>query len=259
MQREIAERDQQARRQRQLNVEPVENLHEPRHHEEHEKRDDARAHATHHRRINHRRSELCLHLGELLEMVRHAPQHFHQRTALLAGAHHVDIQIRKNARLPRHRVRQTAALGDFLFQIAAHLGGNALGLQMRHAVKRHRQRHAGVEEVRQLLGERRQFLQPRFAFLLKLRAHRRWQKREQIHFFPVALLAVGRRAAFGGVHRNGEKPEPLDLHQRRRTVGHLQNAFDQFAGAAPGLVGKLRHIPLFKTVAHQKFHMPPRR
>ena len=218
-----------------------------------------RAHAAHHRRINQRRGELCLHLGELLEMVRHAPQDFHQRTALLTRAHHVDIQIRKNARLPRHRVRQTPALGDFLFQIAAHLGGNAPGLQMRHAVQCHRQRHAGVEQVRQLLGECRQFLQPRFALLLKLRTHGRRQERQQIHLLPVARLAVGRDAAPGRVHRDGKKAEPLDLHQRRRTVGHLQNAFHQFAGTAPGLVGKLRHIPLSKTVARQKFHAPPRR
>ena len=159
----------------------------------------------HHRRINHRRLELGLHLGKLLEMVRHAPQHFHQRTALLARAHHVDIQIRENTRLPRHRVRQTPALGDFLFQIAADLGGNALGFQMRHAVQRHRQRHAGVEQVRQLLRERGQFLQLRFAFLSKLRAQRRRQEREQIHVLPVALLAAGGCARLWPCPRRWEK------------------------------------------------------
>src|SRR5439155_5455471 len=42
-------------------------------------------------------------------------------------------------------------------------------------------------------------------------------------------------------YRNGKESEPLDLHQRRGAVGHLQNSLDHFAGSSPGLVGKLRH------------------
>ena len=85
---------------------------------------------------------------------------------------------------------------------------------MGHAVQRHRQRHAGLEQVRQLLCERRQLLQPRFAFLLQLCAQRGRQERHQVHIFLRGLGAVY-RAGFGRVHRNGEKAEALDLRDRR--------------------------------------------
>ena len=83
----------------------------------------------HHRRINQRRLELRLHLGELLEMLRHAAQHLHQRAALLARPHHVHVQIGKNHRLLRHRIGKTAAFHDFLPQILAHARRESLGFQ----------------------------------------------------------------------------------------------------------------------------------
>jgi len=49
---------------------------------------------THHR-IDHRGLELGLHLGELLEVRGHAPQHRHERAGRFARAHHVDIQVGK--------------------------------------------------------------------------------------------------------------------------------------------------------------------
>ena len=52
----------------------------------------------------------------------------------------------------------------------------------------------------------------------------------------LARFAFGGRAGPRCVHGNREQSETLDLRQRRRTVRHFQNAFDQFAGTAPGLV-----------------------
>ena len=66
---------QDARRQRQLDVEPVKNLDELRHHHRHEKDDQQDAHADDHDRIDHGGLELGLHVGELLELPGHAPQH----------------------------------------------------------------------------------------------------------------------------------------------------------------------------------------
>ncbi len=79
----------------------------------------------------------------------------------------------------------------------------------------------------------------RFALLLNCARNAGGRKREQIHFLPVAL-AVGRRARLRRIHRDGKKPEPLDLRQRRRTVGHVEDALDQFAACA---VAPCRKIP----------------
>ena len=118
--------------------------------------------------------------------------------------------------------------------------GNALGFQMRHAVERDRQRHAGLEQVGQLLGERRQFLQLGLALLLQLRAQCRRQERQKIRllsgaFLPAAAPALAVSTAIGN------KSEPLDLRQGRRPVGHVQDALDEFAAAPARPIGKFCH------------------
>ena len=236
-----AEAHQHPRRQRQFDAEAAEDFYEARHHEKHEESDDARSDKNHHRRIDQRGLELRLHFGEPFEMTGHAPQHFHQRTARLARAHHVDVEVGENLRLLGHGLRQPAALGDFLFQTAADLGGNAFGFQMRHAVERYRQRHAGLEQVRQLLCERGQLLQLRLALLLQLRAQRRRQERKNINFLLQPGAVACRRARLGRVHGNRKKSEPLDLRQRRRPVRHVKDALDQLAAAPTRLVGEFRH------------------
>ncbi len=110
---------------------------------------------------------------------------------------------------------------------------------MRHAVQRHRQRHPRLEQVGQLLRERRQFLQLRLALLLHLLAQRRRQERQQIHLLAVAFFSG--RARLGHIHGHREQPEPLDLRQGRRAVRHLQDALDQFTAAAACFIGKFRH------------------
>ena len=177
-------------------------------------------------------------------MVRHAPEHVHQRAALLARPDHVDIQIGKNPRLLGHRVGQTPAFGHFLPELAAYLRRNALGLQIRHALKRRGQRHSGLEQIRQLLGERGQFLQFRLALLLPLGTQGRRQERKEIHFCANALV-IHHRAALGSVHRHRKKSEPFDLRQCRRAIGDVQNALDQFTTAAAGPIRKLRHSFLY--------------
>jgi hypothetical protein len=72
--------------------------------------------------INHGRFELGLHLGELLEMVAHAPQDIHQRAALFAGLDHVDVKVGKNDRLLGHRLRKPLALGHIRLELAADIG-----------------------------------------------------------------------------------------------------------------------------------------
>ena len=59
--------------------------------------------------------------------------------------------------------------------------------------------------------------------------------------FCPAAPAAGRRARLGRFHGDGKKPEPLDLRQRRRPVGHVEHALDEFAAAPARLVGKFRH------------------
>ena len=108
-------------------------------------------------------------------MFGHAPQHFHQCAALLSRPDHVHVHVGKNHRVPPHPVRKAPAFHDVLFELFAHFGRNALGLQMGQAVQRHRQRHARLQQVGQLLRERGQFLEPGFALTIQKRAQSRRQ------------------------------------------------------------------------------------
>ncbi len=194
-------------------------------------------------RIHQRGGELGPHLRELFKMVGHAPEHVHQRAALLAGLHHVDIQLRKHTRLPGHRRGQPLSLRHILLELPAHVRRNALGFQIRHAVERGGQRHSCLKQVGKLLRERGQLLQLRLAPLLQPVAQRFRQEPRQIHFLSRA--ARGGRGGLAGVHGDGEQAEPLDLGDGGGPVGGLQNALDHFAGALAGLVGKLRHNVLY--------------
>ena len=219
----------------------AEQRHEFWQHVGHEKDGDTDADHADERRIDQRRGEFGLHLRELFEVIRHAPQHFHQRTGLLARLDHVHVQIGEDQRLLAHRVGQTAPFHDFLPQIGADFFGNALGLQMRHAVERDGERHAGLEQIRQLLGEGGHLLHLGLAFARQHRRARTTATRRTIRFSsPPAYRRDGGRA-LGGIHRHGEKPESLNLRQRRGAIRHVQDALDDFARTSPGFVGKLCH------------------
>ena len=90
-------------------------------------------------------------------------ENFHQRAALFAGPNHVHKQVRKNLWLLGHGVGKAPALHHLLLELATDAGGNALAFQVRHAVQSHGQGHAALEQIRELLRERRQLLQFRFA------------------------------------------------------------------------------------------------
>ena len=124
----IAERmtdpHQELRGHGQRNLHPIKNGHELGQHECHEKNDDGDPDTRHNCRVNHGGYKLRLHLGEPLVVVRQPPQHLHQRAALLAGSHHVDVQIRKEQRLFRHGIGKTFPLHDILLEIFADGGRN---------------------------------------------------------------------------------------------------------------------------------------
>jgi hypothetical protein len=40
----------------------------------------------------------------------------------------------------------------------------------------------------------------------------------------------------GGIDDHREKPEPFDLNQSGRPIGHFEHAFDHLTGATAGLV-----------------------
>ena len=91
---------------------------------------------------------------------------------------------------------------------------------MSHAVQGHRQRHAGIEQISQLLREGGQLLKLRFAFSVQQGAHGRRHQRGR-RFAAGGVIAGDARSTFGCIHRNGKQPVPLDLNERRRTVGHV--------------------------------------
>ena len=78
-------------------------------------------------------------------------------------------------------------------------------------------------------------------FCSQLRAQRRRQERRANPSSARRVCRLAAAPALADVHRNRKKSEPLDLRQRRRPVGHFQNALDQFAAAPARLVGKFRH------------------
>ena len=152
-------------------------------------------------------------------MIRHAAQHLHQRAAGFAGPHHVDIQIGKNARLLGHRIGQAPAFHHVLPQFLAHVGGDASGLKMGHAVEGDRQRHAGIEQVSQLLGEGGQFLQFGLRFGTSTRAGWAATKRANRPYRGKPDVPGGDINRGGISH--GKKSQALDLNQGRRTVGDV--------------------------------------
>ena len=91
--------------------------------------------------------------------------------------------------------------------MAADVSRDAFGLQVRHAVERDRQRHAGLEQIGQLLREGRQLLEFGFALLLQVLAHGR---RQELHPGRVwrrrFLRSPGCRAALGMSTAMGNKP-----------------------------------------------------
>ena len=174
-------------------------------------------------------------------MFRHAPQHLHQRAALLAGAHHIHVHVGKNDRMARHGIRKTSALHDILLELLADFRRDALGFQMRHAVQRHGQWHARLQQVGHLLRECGQLLQLGFALTIQERTQCRRQKACGGRRFASGPLCFGGSRVLGCVHRDGKKTEPFDLQQGRRAVRHVEDTLHDFAGLAPRLVGKLGH------------------
>ncbi len=184
---------------------------------------------------------LELDLGKALEMVAHAAEDIHQGAALLAGFDHVDIEVGKNDRLLGHGLREALALGHVLLELAADVGGDALGFQMGHAVEGDGQGHAGFEEIGQLIGEGGHFLHARFALLGEVRAQAGRQELGPGNGGGGAALGGGGGPALGDFHRHGEQTEAFDLHQRRAAIGHFEDACNRLAIAAARLVLELGH------------------
>ena len=173
--KDVADADEHLGHNRQLHVESLKHGQESREHVGHEKKHDANADGANKSGVNERRAEFGLDLGETLEMVSHTAKDLDEGAAGFAGSDHVDVQVRKNARLLSHGIGEAAAFHDILFEFFTDLGRDALGFQMSHAVERDRQRHAGVQEIGQLLCESSQLLELGFALFRQGGAQREGQ------------------------------------------------------------------------------------
>ena len=89
----MADLDEDARGQRQRNLQAVEDGQEARQREGHEKDHDAHADGGDHGRVNEGRLELRLHFGKAVEVIGQAAEHVNERTGLFARAHHVDVEV----------------------------------------------------------------------------------------------------------------------------------------------------------------------
>ena len=180
-------------------------------------------------------------------MVAHAAQDIDQRAALLAGLDHVDVEIGKDDRLFAHGFGQALAFHHVLLELAADVGGNALGFQMGHAVQRDSQRHAGLDEIGQLIGEGGQFLEFGLALALEIKPHGGRQKRGE----RLCRATTGRSAAAAAAARAaaplgtstamGKRPSLSICSRAADAIGDLQHACDYLARTPPGFVSKLSH------------------
>ena len=240
----MADVDENLRQHRQLHVHALKNAHEFGQHVRHEKEHDADSNHGDKRRIHQGGGKFRLDLGKPLKMIRHASQHLDQRAAGFASAHHIHVKIGENPGLFRHWIRQTASLHDVLLELFADIGRDAFGFEMGHAVERDGQRHAWIEEVGQLLGESGQFLELGLALLRE--GDTQGGRKQRLPFdFTAGTSLGGQRhdAGFGCVHSHREEAQAFNLDQRRRTIGNLEHALDDFTGPAPGLVRELWHKP----------------
>ena len=228
-----------------MHLHALEQRHEARQHHSHEENTDGNADAQDEDWIDHGRLELGLHHGKPLEMVPHAAEDINQRAARFAGLDHVDVEIGKYDRLFAHGFGKALAFHHVLLELAADFGGNALGFKVGHAVERHGQGHAGLDQVGQLIGEGGQLLELGLALLVEVPPEGRRQHglpRFYSHGRPVGSGGSRNRGrAFRHFDHNREQAEPLNLRQRGRAVGDLQHARHHLARAAPGLVRKLSH------------------
>src|SRR5437016_8110230 len=92
------------------------------------------------------------------------------------------------------------------------------------------QRHAGLEQMRELFRENEQLTLRNFQSL-------RWRRSSGRRFFLVRTL----RSCADWFDADWDTTLQLDLMNGNRAVGAIQNAFDQFALGIAGSIRKLWH------------------
>ena len=162
--------EQNTRRQRQSAAGLRHEVGQLRHHEGDENDDQRRAGEGEEGRINERLLHPVAQIFLLHQVLDHARQNIGQRAARFAGADHVHIKRREDARKIAQGLRETASVNQRLMQRARHL----LNARMFQPLLEHAEAlvegHAGLQEVAELLGENQQLAVRNLKVLCRSRA-----------------------------------------------------------------------------------------
>ena len=200
-----------------------------RHHEGDENRDQGRAGDGEKRRINQRLLHAVAQIFCLHQMLDDAGQNLGQRAARFAGADHVHVERRKDAREIAQRLRETAAIDQRLVQRARHLLHARVLQPFLENAEAFVERHPRLQKMAELLREN-----------------------EQLAVRDLEILG-GRRGRGGGLaidhlRARGHRFDPdrhaillFDLPDGDGSVGDIEHAFDETALGIACAIGKLRH------------------
>ena len=155
---QVRDRDQDPRGERQLGAEAAVEVLERRHHLDHDAEQHQQRQREQHRRINHRRERVALHRVDDARVGDEAAQHLVEVAALLAGQQRRGVDRREQRRVVGAGVGEGDARPDLLVDVVERALEGGVRDLLAQDVERLRQRHAGLQQRRQLLVEEQQLL-----------------------------------------------------------------------------------------------------
>ena len=209
-----------ARDQRQLGAEAGVEVGEGRHDLQDDDRDEHERERDQDRRIDERRHRLALHRRDDLRVLDEAPQHRVEAAAPLAGQQRRGVDARKQRAVRGERIRQRGARAHPLVDVVEHAAEHRRLDPAPQQVERLHERHAGLEQRRQLLVEHEELAgrdPPRSAEPQRHAGHRAFRlQRQDVEALLLEVVAqpgfaVGRVDALDDLTARGREPAP-ELH-----------------------------------------------
>ena len=216
--------------QRQLGPEGAVEVLERRHHPDHDAGQQQQRQREQHRRIDHRRERVALHRVDDARVGDEAAQHLVEIAALLAGEQRRGVNGREQGGVIGAGVGEGDAGADLLVDVVEGALEGRVGNLLAQDVERLRQRHAGLQQRRQLLVEEQQLL-ARHAPAAERRQRRQARQRQPslrprredevalpLELTPQPGLVVGDVDALDDLPVLGSEAA-LELHAIRQRAG----------------------------------------
>ena len=147
---ELADADQDLRREGELLAAAAQQLGDLRDDDRHEDRDHDDADDDHDRRVDHRGADLVLDPGLVLQEPGQSHHHLVEGTRRLAGLDHVGVEVREVRRVLHDRVAEREPLGDLLADVAERRLDLGVGGLLDHHPQGFGQRDACPQQRRHL-------------------------------------------------------------------------------------------------------------